>query len=179
MQTPATTPDRVWLGSYPEGVPADINPDQYPSLVALMEESFARYADRTAYSYMGKSISYRQTDQDSQALAAWFDETFAAPTDVQRAGWAHIAAGRDTLIAAFRTEGGDVNKMFLSRVGDVALDVPDANVAIVISGSGSVREHVQRLGRVLHDGRECAVEVQDHRRRARPGGDANPRRHGR
>ena len=28
------------------------------------------------------------------------DETFAAPTDVQRAGWAHIAAGRDTLIAA-------------------------------------------------------------------------------
>jgi len=71
MQSPATTPERVWLGSYPEGVPADIDPDQYPSLVALMEESFARYADRTAYSYMGKSISYRQTDEDSQALAAW------------------------------------------------------------------------------------------------------------
>ena len=71
MQTSATTPERVWLGSYPEGVPADIDPDQYPSLVALMEDSFARYADRTAYSYMGKSISYRQTDQDSQALAAW------------------------------------------------------------------------------------------------------------
>jgi long-chain acyl-CoA synthetase len=65
------TPERVWLGSYPEGVPADIDPDQYPSLVTLMEDSFARYADRTAYSYMGKSISYRQTDQDSQALAAW------------------------------------------------------------------------------------------------------------
>jgi superfamily II DNA or RNA helicase len=29
------------------------------------------------------------------------------------------------------------------------VDVPDANVAIVVSGSGSVREHVQRLGRVL------------------------------
>ena len=71
MQTPATTPDRVWLGSYPEGVPADINPDQYPSLVALMEESFARYADRTAYSFMGKAISYRQIDEDSLALAAW------------------------------------------------------------------------------------------------------------
>ena len=71
MQTPATQPDRVWLGSYPEGVPADIDPDQYDSLVALMEESFARYAERTAYSFMGKNISYRQTDEDSLALAAY------------------------------------------------------------------------------------------------------------
>ena len=71
MQTPDTTPDRVWLGSYPVGVPADIDPDQYTSLVALMEESFARYAERTAYSFMGKDISYRQTDEDSLALAAY------------------------------------------------------------------------------------------------------------
>jgi long-chain acyl-CoA synthetase len=71
MQTPATTLDRVWLASYPEGVPADIDPDQYTSLVALMEESFARYAQRTAYSFMGKDISYRQTDEDSLALAAY------------------------------------------------------------------------------------------------------------
>ena len=71
MQTPATPPDRVWLGSYPQGVPADIDPDQYASLVGLMEESFARYADRTAYSFMGKNISYRQTDEDSLALAAY------------------------------------------------------------------------------------------------------------
>ena len=71
MQTPATPPDRVWLGSYPQGVPADIDPDQYASLVGLMEESFARYADRTAYSFMGRNISYRQTDEDSLALAAY------------------------------------------------------------------------------------------------------------
>ncbi len=71
MQTPSNTSDRVWLDSYPQGVPADIDPDQYSSLVALMEESFARYADRTAYSFMGKNISYRQTDEDSTALAAY------------------------------------------------------------------------------------------------------------
>ena len=72
MLTSDSTPDRIWLGSYPPGVPADINPDQYRSLVALMEESFARYADRTAYSFMGKNTSFQQTDQDSQALAAYF-----------------------------------------------------------------------------------------------------------
>ncbi|MBD8050401.1 long-chain-fatty-acid--CoA ligase [Limnohabitans radicicola] len=65
------TPDRVWLNSYPAGVPADIDPGQYSSLVGLMEESFARYADRTAYSFMGKDITYRRTDEESQALAAY------------------------------------------------------------------------------------------------------------
>ncbi|BEP63907.1 long-chain fatty acid--CoA ligase [Variovorax sp. V213] len=63
--------DRPWLGSYPQGVPADIDPSQYPSLVALMEESFTKYADRTAYSFMGKDVSYRETDKLSKAFAAY------------------------------------------------------------------------------------------------------------
>jgi long-chain acyl-CoA synthetase len=61
----------VWLKSYPEGVPADIDPTQYSSLVALLEESFSKYANRCAYSFMGKDISYAQTDQDSLAMAAY------------------------------------------------------------------------------------------------------------
>ena len=75
------TPDRVWLSSYPEGVPADIDPGQYSSLVGLMEESFARYADRTAYSFMGKDISYRRTDEESQALAAYLQSLGLAKGD--------------------------------------------------------------------------------------------------
>jgi long-chain acyl-CoA synthetase len=71
MEMHAMTTDRVWLSSYPEGVPPDIDFSQYSSLVGLMEESFARYAERTAYSYMGKNISYAQTDAESQALAAY------------------------------------------------------------------------------------------------------------
>ena len=66
------TQERVWLDSYPEGVPTDIDASQYDSLVALMADSFAKYADRTAYSYMGHDISYAQTDATSQALAAYF-----------------------------------------------------------------------------------------------------------
>lgn len=63
--------ERVWLNEYPQGVPADIDASAYPSLVALMEESFGRYADRTAYSFMGKDVSYGDTDKESQALAAY------------------------------------------------------------------------------------------------------------
>ena len=64
--------DRVWLSSYPEGVPAEIDASQYDSLVSLMEESFSKFADRTAYSFMGHDIGYRETDVKSQALAAYF-----------------------------------------------------------------------------------------------------------
>ena len=64
--------ERVWLSSYPEGVPAEIDASQYDSLVSLMEESFSKYADRTAYSFMGQNIGYQETETKSQALAAYF-----------------------------------------------------------------------------------------------------------
>ena len=63
--------ERSWLKHYPAGVPADIDTTQYSSLVALIEESFSKYADRTAYSFMGKDVSYADTDADSRALAAY------------------------------------------------------------------------------------------------------------
>jgi long-chain acyl-CoA synthetase len=66
------TAERVWLESYPEGVPTDIDASEYESLVGLMAESFAKYAQRTAYSFMGRDISYEETDVKSQSLAAYF-----------------------------------------------------------------------------------------------------------
>lgn len=65
------TTDRIWLNSYPKDVPADINVTAYTSLVALMEESFQKYADRVAYNFMGKDVTYGQTDRLSQAFAAY------------------------------------------------------------------------------------------------------------
>jgi len=66
------TDDRPWLSAYPEGVPADLPLQAYPSLVALMRESFDRYGDRVAYSFLGKDLTYSALDQQSQALAAYF-----------------------------------------------------------------------------------------------------------
>lgn len=63
--------DRPWLSSYPPGVPADIDPAQYASLVALMDESFRKYADRPAYSFMGKLVSYGDVDRASQSFAGY------------------------------------------------------------------------------------------------------------
>jgi len=67
----AATADRPWLAAYPEGVPADIDTRPYRSLVHLMEESFERHAGKTAYSFMGKDVSFAQVDSLSQAFAAY------------------------------------------------------------------------------------------------------------
>jgi len=63
--------ERIWLKQYPAGVPADIDVTQYASLVALLEESFAKFADRKAFICMDKSITYRDLDEMSLALAAY------------------------------------------------------------------------------------------------------------
>ena len=73
--------DRTWLGSYPPGVPADIDPSQYASLVALMEESFRKYCGRVAYSFMGKDVSYAETDAQSRDLAAYLQSLGLAKGD--------------------------------------------------------------------------------------------------
>jgi long-chain acyl-CoA synthetase len=63
--------DRIWLNSYPEGVPADIDVSRYASVVDMMDESFKKFADRTAYSFMGKTQTYKQVDALSQTFGIY------------------------------------------------------------------------------------------------------------
>lgn len=63
--------DKPWLKHYPKGVPANINVEQYPSLVALIEESFKKYRDLPAYKFMGKTVTFGQVDEQSRAFAAY------------------------------------------------------------------------------------------------------------
>ena len=63
--------EKIWLQSYPPGVPADIDPDQYRSLVHLLEEAFTKYADRNAYVCMDKFLTYAELDTYSRQLGAF------------------------------------------------------------------------------------------------------------
>ncbi len=76
-----TTTDRPWLSAYPPGVPADIDASQYTSLVALMDEAFTKYASRVAYSFMGKDVTFGQTDSLSTALAVYLQSLGLARGD--------------------------------------------------------------------------------------------------
>ena len=96
---------------------------------------------------------------------------------------------RESFLTAFRN--GDYAILATSKVLNEGVDVPEANVAIIVSGSGSVREHVQRLGRILRarpgkkailyelissDTREYYVNMRRKRHHAyqRPGSVQNP-----
>ncbi len=63
--------EKIWLKQYPAGVPAQIRVDLYPSLVALMEESFGKYRKLPAYWFMGKAVGFGQIDDASRAFAAY------------------------------------------------------------------------------------------------------------
>ena len=63
--------ERPWLKSYPPGVPYDIDATQYSSLVALMEEAFKKNASKVAYSFMGKEVTFGETDSLSVAFGAY------------------------------------------------------------------------------------------------------------
>ncbi len=63
--------ERIWHKSYPAGVPAEIEVDGVTTLVSVVRDSCRRYADKTAYLSMGKSISYAELDGLTRDFAAW------------------------------------------------------------------------------------------------------------
>ncbi len=63
--------EKIWFKQYPAGVPADIKTDLYPSLNALLEESFKKYRSEAAYKFLGKTFTFGQVDDASKAMAAY------------------------------------------------------------------------------------------------------------
>ena len=70
--------DRIWLSSYPPGVPAEVDPSRLRTLKELVEKTFSEHAERVAYVQMDAQLTYREVDELSRAFAAW----------LQRAGFA-------------------------------------------------------------------------------------------
>jgi long-chain acyl-CoA synthetase len=66
--------DKIWLEQYPKGVPAEVDVDEYPSLKAVIQQSFARFGDLPAYGNMGVSITYRDLDVASARFGAYLQK---------------------------------------------------------------------------------------------------------
>ncbi len=63
--------EKIWLKSYPKGVPADINVDAYRSIPHLFDDNIGKYRARPAYICMGKTITFDDVDRLSTAFGAW------------------------------------------------------------------------------------------------------------
>jgi long-chain acyl-CoA synthetase len=68
--------EKIWLRSYPEGVPADIDVNEFASIGALFDEGVRKHGEKTAYVCMGKSISYAELDRMSRDFAACCQSVF-------------------------------------------------------------------------------------------------------
>jgi long-chain acyl-CoA synthetase len=71
MQATFSPQERIWLKSYPEGIPHDVRPEQYHSLSQLLEESFKRNAANPFSVCMEEWMSYRKLDDLSSCLGVW------------------------------------------------------------------------------------------------------------
>jgi superfamily II DNA or RNA helicase len=113
-----------------------------PAKLAYVEHLLERHRD-------GRTILF--TDDNATAYA--ISRRFLVPVIT------HQTKVRERSEILERFSSGVYSCVATSRVLNEGVDVPDANVAIVVSGTGSVREHVQRLGRILRkkDGKRATL----------------------
>lgn len=63
--------DKIWLDSYTQGVPAQIDAERYASLAELLQDSVARFGERPAFANMGKTLSFHALDVLTRDFAAF------------------------------------------------------------------------------------------------------------
>jgi long-chain acyl-CoA synthetase len=73
--------EKIWLKQYPAGVPAEVRTDLFPTLVALLEDSFRKFRDLPACRFMGRALTFGRIDDDSRALAAYLQSLRLARGD--------------------------------------------------------------------------------------------------
>ena len=67
--------EKVWLKSYPEGIPEEIPTPPWRSIRDLFEHSFAAYPDRAAYTNMGTTLTYGDLNHQSMKIACFLQKT--------------------------------------------------------------------------------------------------------
>ena len=63
--------NKIWLKNYPQGMPAEIDADQFRSIPDLLDKLFSKFADKPAYHNLGRTISYAEVEELSRAFAAY------------------------------------------------------------------------------------------------------------
>ena len=66
--------ENFWKDKYPAGIPAEINPDQYPNIQSVLKQSCQRFADKPAFSNLGKTLTYGELYELSGTFAAYLQQ---------------------------------------------------------------------------------------------------------
>lgn len=137
---------RIWLDQYPAGMPAEIDPDAYTSLTALVAQSLQRFGDRPAFTNQGDTLTFAELDTLSRQLAAYLQRT----SEVRKGSRVaimlpNVLAYPITLLAILRAGGTvvNVNPFYTARELEHRLNDSGASAIIVCS------ESIPALGEAL------------------------------
>lgn len=75
------TSAKPWLENYPSGIPANIDPDKYATIIEYLDETCKKFKKKPAFAFMGKEITYGQLDQMSTIFGAYLQSRGLKPGD--------------------------------------------------------------------------------------------------
>jgi len=144
--------ERIWLASYPPGVPADIDVARYGSLVELIDACFREHAHRTAYSFMGRDITYRQTDSLSEALGAYLQSLGLAQGDRVAVMMPNVPQYPVVVAAVLRAglELVNVNPLYTARELEHQLKDSGAKAIVILENFASTLQKCLAASGIRH-----------------------------
>ncbi len=143
---------RPWLNAYPAGVPAEIDVAKYASLLELIDHAFATHRQKLAYSFMGASVTYAQTDSLSQALAAYLQSLGLVQGDRVAIMLPNVPQ-YPVAVAAILRAGYvvvNVNPLYTARELEHQLNDSGAKAIIIIENFASTLQQVMAKTPVKH-----------------------------
>ena len=144
--------ERIWLKQYPPGMPTEIDASQYPSLVTLLEESFAKYSDRKAFICMDKAITYGELDTMSRDFAAYLQGTglkFGDRVALMMPNVLQYPVATAGVLRAGMTVV-NVNPLYTPRELEHQLNDSGAEAIVILENFATTLEKVVKNTRVKH-----------------------------
>ena len=145
--------DKIWLQSYPAGVPAEIDVDEFRSIGDLFERGVRRFASRTAYVCMGKSMTYAELDRLSAQFASYLQGELKLPVGTRVAlMMPNLLQYPVALFGALRAGYTvvNVNPLYTARELEHQLSDAGAEVVVIVENFAHTLDQVRARVAVKH-----------------------------
>ena len=145
--------ERIWLKSYPAGVPADIDPSRFSSLVDLLDWICRRFGELPAFSNHGATLSWRRLDALSRQFAAYLCHTLGVRRGERVAVMLPNLLQYPVALFGILRAGAvvvNVNPQYTARELQHQLADAGATVIVLLDNFAHTFEQVQPLTQVRH-----------------------------
>ena len=144
--------EKIWLKSYPQGVPHDIHPEQYSSLTDVFERAFQQHADNPFTVCMDRWMSYRDLDQASRTLGAWLQAQGLEPGSRVAIMLPNLPQFAVTMAAVIRAGYTcvNVNPLYTARELEHQLKDSGATAIVILENFAHTLQEVIRHTAIRH-----------------------------